>query len=116
MKLGKGMDINHHISEQYRDGGLALHTAIANFWNQCYIKKSIPFPVKQSLVFFSLKPRKCQDDPNNYRTISQVTKMYEIGEILMWKRTKNVYQKNLNKGHIGFIPGSGSTNGQLLVQ
>ena len=53
---------------------------------------------------------------DNYRTLSQVTKMYEIGELLMWARTRHIYQTNLNPSHMGFIPGSGSTNGQLLAQ
>ena len=34
----------------------------------------------------------------------------------MWNRTKFKYQNNLNKGHSGFLSGSGSTNGKLLVQ
>ena len=107
------MDINYQINEQYLDGGPALWHAIAEFWNQCYAAKLIPFPVKQSLVFFSLKPKKLAENPDNYRTLSQVTKLYEIGELLMWGRTKNIYQSNLNPSHMGFIPGSGSSNGQL---
>ena len=42
--------------------------------------------------------------------------MYEIGELLLWNRTKDKFQSNLNRAHVGFIPGSGSTNGQLIAQ
>ena len=72
--------------------------------------------VKRSLAFFALKPNKSSEDPNNYRTLSQVTKFYEIGELLLWHRNKHKYQSNLNPAHLGFVPGSGSTNGQLVVQ
>ena len=89
IKTGKGMDINYHITEQYKFGGPSLYKAIADFWNQSYLNRIIPISIKKSLVFFSLKPNKDAINPNNYRTISQVTKMYEIGELLMWHRTKH---------------------------
>ena len=38
--------------------------------------------------------------------------MYE----LLWNRNKIKFQSNLNQAHVGFLPGSGSTNGQLLAQ
>ena len=34
----------------------------------------------------------------------------------MWNRTKHIFQFGLNKGHVGFLPGSGATNGQLIAQ
>ena len=116
MKKGKGMDINHHITEQLTFAGPAMYKALAEFWNQAYSSRTIPFPVKKSLVHFSLKPKKPPEEPNSYRTLSQVTKIYEVGELLMWNRTRHHYQSNLNPAHMGFIPGSGTANGQLLAQ
>ena len=106
MSRGRGMDVNYHISEQYIDGGTSFYSIIANCRNECYRSRTIPF----------IKPKKAEGDPNNYRTLSQVTKMCEIGELLLWNRNKIKFQSNLNQAHVGFPPGSGSTNGQLIAQ
>ena len=42
--------------------------------------------------------------------------MYEIGELLLWNRSKIKLQSNLNQAHVGFLPGFGTTNGQLIAQ
>ena len=47
MKNGKGMDTNYHISEQYKDRGMVMYKIMADFWNQCYELRTIPFLVKK---------------------------------------------------------------------